>query len=122
MSSIKQTVDSYYNAWRFIENYLPNYSKRDDVLEDDILLRFIEGDDLSKDDMKWIDSEFHGDKKMISDELVRLETGFMEEALRVYYNMKSQRCKKNKNIVSEGEMRFDDKSFMKIELNIFLSY
>lgn len=122
MSSIKQTVDSYYNAWRFIENYLPNYSKRDDVLEDDILLRFIEGDDLSKDDMKWIDSEFHGDKKMISDELVRLETGFMEEALRVYYNMKSQRCKKNKNIVSEGEMRFDDKSFMKIELNIFPSY
>lgn len=122
MSSIKQTVDSYHNAWRFIENYLPNYSKRDDVLEDDILLRFVEGDEVSKDDMKWIDSEFHGDKKMISDELVRLETGFMEEALRVYYNMKSQRCKKNKNIVSEGEMRFDDKSFMKIELNFFLSY
>ena len=122
MSSIKQTVDSYHNAWRFIENYLPNYSKRDDVLEDDILLRFVKGDEVSKDDMKWIDSEFHGDKKMISDELVHLETGFMEEALRVYYNMKSQRCKKNKNIVSEGEMRFDDKSFMKIELNIFPSY
>lgn len=103
MSSIKQTVDSYHNAWRFIENYLPNYSKRDDVLEDDILLRFVEGDEVSKDDMKWIDSEFHGDKKMISDELVRLETGFMEEALRVYYNMKSQRCKKTKILFQKAK-------------------
>ncbi len=88
MTNIKQTSNSYHNAWRFIEDYLPNYSRRDDVLIDDILLRYVEGEDVNDDDMRWIAAEFHSDKKKIVEELVKLESEFMAEALQAYYDTK----------------------------------
>ena len=71
--------------WRFIENYLPNYSSRDDVLLDDILLRYIEGDDVCEDDLKWIEEEFHNDNNLIKEEIIRLETSFIKESLNAFY-------------------------------------
>lgn len=78
---------SYHNTWRFIEENLPNYSSRDDVLLDDILLRYIEGDDVSEEDLEWIEAEFHNDSHLIKEEIIRLETGFMNESLQAYYNL-----------------------------------
>ncbi len=78
---------SYHNTWRFIEENLPNYSSRDDVLLDDILLRYIEGDDVSEEDLEWIEAEFHNDNRLIKEEIIRLETGFMNESLQAYYNL-----------------------------------
>ena len=73
--------------WRFIEEYLPNYSSRDDVLRDDILFSFVDDDDVSKEDLKWIEDEFKNDKKLVKEELVRLESHFMVEALKAYWSV-----------------------------------
>ena len=73
--------------WRFIEEYLPNYSSRDDVLRDDILFRFVDGDDVSKEDLKWIEDEFKNDKNLVKEELVRLESRFMVESLKAYWSV-----------------------------------
>ena len=86
MHIFKQNT-SYHNTWRFIEENLPNYSSRDDVLLDDILLRYIEGDDVSEEDLEWIEAEFHNDNRLIKEEIIRLETGFMNESLQAYYNL-----------------------------------
>lgn len=73
--------------WRFIEEYLPNYSSRDDVLRDDILFRFVDGDDVSEEDLKWIEDEFKNDKNLVKEELVRLESRFMVESLKAYWSV-----------------------------------
>lgn len=73
--------------WRFIEEYLPNYSSRDDVLQDDILFRFIDGDEVSEEDLKWIEDEFENDKNLVKEELVRLETHFISESLKAYWRV-----------------------------------
>lgn len=73
--------------WRFIEEYLPNYSSRDDVLRDDILFRFVDGDDVSKEDLKWIEDEFKNDKNLVKEELIRLESRFMVEAMKAYWSV-----------------------------------
>ena len=70
--------------WRFIEEYLPNYYHRDDILEDDILSRYVENEDVCDDDLKWITSEFNNDKELVIKELDKMESGFMEEALQAY--------------------------------------
>jgi len=73
--------------WRFIETNLPNYYTRDDVLRSDILLRFIENDDVWGEDLKWIEEEFKSDIHLVKKELVRLETRFITESLRSYYGI-----------------------------------
>lgn len=85
MNNTALTNNSYTSMWRFIESFLPNYSSRDDVLRDDILYRYIDGDDICDEDYKWILHEFDGDKELIKEELVRLEIGFIEESLKAYY-------------------------------------
>ncbi len=87
MNSIELTNDSYINTWRFIEDYLPNYSNRDDVLLDDILFRFINDEFVCAEDIEWIVKEFNGDKCLIKEELVRLESRFMSESLHAYYGL-----------------------------------
>ena len=73
--------------WRFIEEYLPNYSSRDDVLQDDILFRFIDGDDVSEEDLNWIEDEFKNDKNLVKEELVRLESHFIAESLKAFWRV-----------------------------------
>ena len=79
--------------WNFIEEYLPNYSSRDDVLCDDILFRFISNDEVCKEDLVWIANDFNSDKNLVKKELVRLETKFIEEALAAYYGKYIKRCR-----------------------------
>ena len=71
--------------WQFIEDNLPDYYRRNDVLRDDILYRFLEGEEVCDDDLEWIEEEFHGDKNMVAEELRRLEAGFISESLESYY-------------------------------------
>ena len=85
MSNTEHTSNNTNSMWHFIENHLPNYYSRDDVLVDDILYRFITGDDVCDEDMHWIQTEFNGDKSIVRKELIRMELGFVEESLLAYY-------------------------------------
>ena len=86
-----KNINNYANGfWRFIEEYLPNYYSRDDVLRDDILLRFVENEDVYEKDLVWIADEFDSNKKLIVEEIIRLETKFAEEALKTYYEQHQQ--------------------------------
>ena len=86
MNNIEIT-NNYSNVyWRFIEEYLPNYYSRDDVLRNDILFRYIDDDDICDEDMQWILSEFNGEKERDIKELINLEKGFLEESLKSYYS------------------------------------
>ncbi|MBR0502147.1 MAG: hypothetical protein IJJ77_02770 [Paludibacteraceae bacterium] len=48
MNNIENSDSPHNILWQFIEEYLPNYSSRDDVLLDDILTRFIEDDGVDE--------------------------------------------------------------------------
>lgn len=85
MDTLKPNNSYHDGFWHFIEDNLPNYNTRDDVLCDDILLRYIEDDDVSKGDLEWIMSEFNGDKELVKQELIKLESNFAQEALKAYY-------------------------------------
>ena len=37
--------ESAFAYWAFIEQYLPDYSSRDDVLHSDILTRYLDGEE-----------------------------------------------------------------------------
>lgn len=79
----------YYSFWQFIEDYLPNYSSRDDVLWDDILNRYLYGEEVCERDMKWIEDEYNCDKGLIISELISLETKFASEALEAFLEINS---------------------------------
>lgn len=85
MNNTANYNSSYNVFWQFIEDYLPNYSSRDDVLWDDILSRFLEDDEVCESDMRIIEEVFNGNKKQIKEELALLETKFAQEALMEYY-------------------------------------
>jgi len=85
MSNIENTNSYADGFWRFIEEYLPNYYSRDDVLRSDILLRFVDDEEVYEKDLVWIAEEFNSDKKLVKEEVIYLETKFAEEALTAYY-------------------------------------
>ena len=66
--------------WRFIEEHLPNYYGRDDVLEDDILLRYLEGDDVAEEDIARIAADFGGDREAVRQYHTQLEARLYREA------------------------------------------
>ncbi len=86
MNNSKNTSNRFNEMWQFIESYLPNYYFRDDVLQDDILYRYLEGDDVCNEDINWIKTEFDEDKNLVKDEIIKLETCFMKESLEAYYD------------------------------------
>lgn len=86
MNNTKDKFESYRKFWDFIEEHLPNYYQRDDVMQSDILLSFLTNDDMSDDDMEWIENEFHSDKSLVKEELLRLEAKFAEEALESFFD------------------------------------
>ena len=47
-----------YDTWRFIEENLPNYHQRDDVLYNDIVSRYVNGEDLSDSDYEMMREHF----------------------------------------------------------------
>lgn len=85
MSNTEITNSYSQGFWRFIEDNLPNYYSRDDVLRDDILLRFLNDEDVYEKDLEWIADEYNNDKQLVKQEVIRLEAKFAEEALLSYY-------------------------------------
>ena len=85
MNNTKYTNNYANGFWRFIEEYLPNYYSRDDIL-----LRFVEDEDVYEKDLVWIADEFDSNKKLIVEEIIRLETKFAEEALGAYYEQQQR--------------------------------
>ena len=47
-----------YNEWTFIEENLPDYHRRDDVLYNDIVTRFVNGEDLEEADRYEMEATF----------------------------------------------------------------
>lgn len=66
--------------WQFITENLPRYFSRDDVLMCDILLRFIEGDDVAQDDLEMIAEVYNSDKQEVGLALMEFETRLLNEA------------------------------------------
>ena len=69
------------NLQQFIEEYLPDYYHRDDVLHLDIYSRYIDNEEVDESDLQWIYQDFGSDKKKIEEEIDRLEMQFAYEAL-----------------------------------------
>lgn len=87
----------YSNLWSFICEYLPNYYSRNDVLKSDILFRFLEGDEISDSDIKWIKEEYGGDVQRIRQECQRLDTLFFAESLQAFYDQLTSEVSKLDN-------------------------
>lgn len=47
-----------YDDWNFIEENLPNYDSRDDVLYNDIVTRYVNGEEIDDDDMEMMQEAF----------------------------------------------------------------
>lgn len=74
-----------YDEWAFIEDNLPNYHQRDDVLYNDIVSRYVNGEELSEDDLAQMKSDFpsvEDAEKWLDADIRRL---FLE-AVEVAYN------------------------------------
>lgn len=74
----------YKGLLSFIEEYLPNYSSRDDVCELNILYKYIDGEELEDYDSEWIEDSFESKQEVI-DEISRLEAKFLGEAVYEYH-------------------------------------
>lgn len=76
--------ETYRSFWGFIAEWLPEYSSRDDVLESDILARYLDDEEVCEEDLEWIDKCYGGDKQQVAKHLIDLEAKFAEEALSAY--------------------------------------
>ena len=48
-----------YDEWNFISDNLPNYHQRDDVLYNDIVSRYVNGEEIDESDMELMKSRFN---------------------------------------------------------------
>ena len=69
------------NLQQFIEEYLPDYYHRDDVLHLDIYSKYIDNEEMDESDLQWIYQDFGSDKEKVKEEIDRLEKEFAYEAL-----------------------------------------
>lgn len=74
----------YSSFFEFISKHLPRYHARNDVLETDLLWRYLDNEELDEEDYQRMKQE-NPHKYMAVDRLIELETGFCEESLRVFY-------------------------------------
>ena len=81
ISPLKKDTSCGSNLQQFIEEYLPDYYHRDDVLHLDIYTRFIDNEEVDESDLQWIYQDFGSDKKKVEEEIDRLEKQFAYEAL-----------------------------------------
>lgn len=78
-------VLDYGTLSQFISTYLPGYHTRSDVLETDLLWRYIGDEGLDDDDYSRMKQK-HPSKSSAIERLIELEAGFCEESLRVFYS------------------------------------
>jgi len=76
--------------WQLIEKHLPNYYINDLVLRSDILWRYVDNEEVSNDDIEWIEAEF-ADKREVLAEIARIESGLFTDAM-ANYCMKYAKC------------------------------
>ena len=81
IAPLKKNTGSGSNLQQFIEEYLPDYYHRDDVLHLDIYSRYIDNEEVDESDLQWIYQDFGSDKKKVKEEIDRLEKQFAYEAL-----------------------------------------
>ena len=81
IAPLKKNSSSRNNLWQFIEEYLPDYYHRDDVLHLDIYSRYIDNEEVDESDLQWIYQDFGSDKEKVEEEIDRLEKQFAYEAL-----------------------------------------
>lgn len=68
--------------------YLPYYHQRDDVLLSDILVRYIDDEEVYESDLKMIELEYGSEKQAVKEALFRLDSQLIIEAMRVMYDVK----------------------------------
>lgn len=78
-------METRYPYWPFIEEYLPDYSRRDDVLMSDILARFLDNEEIAEEDADMIASVYGNNKDLVRQELLGLDKGLMAEAMEAYF-------------------------------------
>ena len=81
VAPLMKDSNSGSNLQQFIEEYLPDYYHRDDVLHLDIYSRYIDNEEMDENDLQWIYQDFGSDKKKVKEEIDRLEMQFAYEAL-----------------------------------------
>ena len=81
VSPLKKKIGSGDKMWEFIENNLPDYYHRDDILHYDIYSRFIDNEEVCEDDLQWIYEGYGSDKQLVQEELDKMEKQFAYEAL-----------------------------------------
>lgn len=81
VAPLMKDSNSGSNLQQFIEEYLPDYYHRDDVLHLDIYSRYIDNEEMDENDLQWIYQDFGSDKKKVKEEIDRLEMRFAYEAL-----------------------------------------
>ncbi|MBQ3629315.1 MAG: 6-phospho-beta-glucosidase [Bacteroidaceae bacterium] len=85
MKDIDKDNETYHSFWNFIAEWLPGYYSRNDVLESDILTRYVSDEEVWDKDLEWINQYHRGDKQLVLERLIDLETNFAKEALSAYY-------------------------------------
>jgi len=81
--------------WQLIEKYLPDYYTSDQVLRSDILWRYVDGEEVSDDDIEWIEAEFANNREIYM-EIARVESELFKEAMENY----CMKCAKSKELES----------------------
>ena len=84
MKKVNSYAISEYDEWSFIEEFLPDYHRRDDVLYNDIVTRYVDGEDLDESDLEMMKETFPNVKdaeKWLDDDIRRL---FLEAVANAY--------------------------------------
>jgi hypothetical protein len=75
-------VGNAFSYWPFIEQYLSDYSSRNDVLHSDILTRYLDGEEVSEEDLPWIAQL--GTREDVVAELMALDSYLLQKSLAAY--------------------------------------
>lgn len=88
VSPLETGYGSGEKLWEFIEDNLPDYYHRDDILRYDILSRFVDDEDMEADDVMMVREEFKSDKDKVREELDDMEKEFAYESLLAWLEKK----------------------------------
>ena len=80
-------MDYDFLYWDFIEKYHPRYYSDDRVLLCDILYRYLTDDEVSSDDLIWLQELYKTKKEVILD-LERLENLLLSETIDYFFKTK----------------------------------